>query len=208
MLTSLGCDTGQGWLYGKPLPAESMSEKMNALYFTASGQQEARGSRVTECSLEARPEQRLALLQAIYDGSPSYLCVLDRDLRYVSLNRRMAELNTRTVEAHLGRTVKELLPLLYPKMEKQLHRALRGEAVYDVELFRRGTERGQRDKTLMGSYQPMFDEAGEVTGVLIALVDITGRKRAESALRRSVAQSRFHSLFPVRAASRGSVPAT
>jgi PAS domain S-box-containing protein len=207
MLSWLGCEVGQGWLFGKPLPATSLPEQMAAIYFAPSGQVMAPGRSTTDFTLEAMPEQRLALLQAIYDGTPSYLCVLDRELRYVSLNRRMAELNSRPVEAHLGRKVSEILPLLYPKIERYLLSALRGQAISDVEVFRRGTERGQRDKTLLGSYQPMFDEAGEVTGVLIALVDITGRKRAESALRRSVAQSRLLDMFPVRAASRGTFSA-
>ncbi len=35
------------------------------------------------------------------------------------------------------------------------------------------------------SYLPAFDEAGEVVGISVALVDITARKRAEAALRES-----------------------
>jgi PAS domain S-box-containing protein len=35
------------------------------------------------------------------------------------------------------------------------------------------------------SYVPAFDEAGEVVGISVAIVDITARKRAEAALRES-----------------------
>jgi len=37
-------------------------------------------------ALEALPTLRLAQLQAIYDGAPVGLCMLDHDLRYVSIN--------------------------------------------------------------------------------------------------------------------------
>ena len=151
------------------------------------------------------PEQRLALLQAIYDGAPSCLCVLDPELRYLSLNRRMADFNGRALETHLGRSFGELHPVFFRKIEKHLRSALQGQAVTDVEIFRRAMEHGQRDKTLLSSYQPMFDEAGEVTGILVALVDVTARKRAESALRRSVAQSRLMGHFPTGAFGSGSM---
>ncbi len=49
--------------------------------------------------------QRLAQLQAIYDGAPVGLCFLDRNLRYVSLNRKLAEMNGSTVAAHLGKSL-------------------------------------------------------------------------------------------------------
>jgi PAS domain S-box-containing protein len=191
MLLWLGCDVVQGWLYGRPLPAEALPAMIGAPPRLPSRAALARALDPSHASLEAMPEQRLAQLEAIYDGVPCYLCFLDRNLRYVSLNRRLAALDGRPVEEHLGRTVKEILPHLFPKIEKYLLSALRGEPTNDVEVFRRAMGHGQRDKTLLASYQPMIDEAGEVTGVLIAMVDITARKRAESALRRREAQSRF-----------------
>jgi PAS domain S-box-containing protein len=109
----------------------------------------------------------------------------------VSLNQRLAELNGRPVAEHLGHHVREMVPHLYPKIEKYLLRALDGEPTNEVEIFRRAMGHGQRDRALLASYQPMLDEAGEVTGVLIAMVDITARKRAESALRRRNAQTRM-----------------
>ncbi len=38
-------------------------------------------------------------------------------------------------------------------------------------------------KTILCSYQPALDEAGEVIGVSVAVADITGRKQAEETLR-------------------------
>jgi PAS domain S-box-containing protein len=191
MLTWLGCEVGQGWLYGRPMPAERLREAYDAGPAMAMTEVAGSGPDPLAYSLEAMPEQRLAQLQAIYDGAPVYMCFLDSTLRYVSLNRRFADLNGQPVSEHLGRHVKEVVPHVYQKIEKYLMRALHGEATSEVELFRRAMTHGQRDRTLLCSYQPMLDEAGEVTGVLVAMVDVTARKRAESALRRRNAQTRF-----------------
>ncbi len=53
-------------------------------------------------SLEAFPAQRLAQLQAIYDGAPVGLCFVDRNLRYISINQRLAEINGAPVVNHLA----------------------------------------------------------------------------------------------------------
>jgi PAS domain S-box-containing protein len=185
MLLWLGCDFGQGYLYSKPVPAEQLppilSRRPHAYSICPSGPADA--GPIT--SLEALPGQRFAQLQAIYDGAPVGLALLDRDLRYVSINRRLAQMNGAPVAAHLGRPITELVPDLYPLFETNLHRALRGESIPSFEVQRPDFEKGKGLRTILISYQPVRDEAGEVMGVSIAVVDISDRKRAELALRES-----------------------
>ena len=76
-------------------------------------------------NLEAHPAQRLAQLQAIYESAPVGLCFLDRNLRYVSINRRLAEMNGVPIAEHLGRTSPRSFPKSSPKVEPYLRRALR-----------------------------------------------------------------------------------
>ncbi len=192
MLSWLGCEIGQGWLYGRPAGEDSLEAMVSQQYLVGPKATALERSDPWRSSLEAMPEQQLALLEAIYDGVPCFISCLDQKLRYVSLNRRLAELNGRPVEAHLGRLMKDVVPHVYQKVEKYLFRALRGESISDVEIFRRAKEPGQRDKTLLASYQPMLDEAGEVTGVLVGMLDITARKKAEAALRRRETRTRFY----------------
>jgi EAL domain-containing protein (putative c-di-GMP-specific phosphodiesterase class I) len=174
VLTWLGCELGQGWLFGRPAPAHELGAMLTRPAVPGQELFAVNGAEAARCSLEALPDRQVALLQAIYDGVPAYICLLDRELRYVSLNLRLAALNGRSVEEHLGRRVKDLL------------RALAGESIADVEVFRSGSHQGRRDKRLLASYQPMQDEAGEVTGVLVAMLDNTARHQAETALRRRV----------------------
>jgi PAS domain S-box-containing protein len=182
MLLWLGCDFGQGYLYSEPVPAAELphilSRKPHAYSICPS--EPADSGPIT--SLEALPGQRFAQLQAIYDGAPVGLALLDRNLRYVSINRRLAQMNGAPVAAHLGRPIAELVPDMYPQFQAFLHRALQGESIPNFEVQRPNFEGGKGLRTLLISYQPVCDEAGEVMGVSIAVADISDRKRAELAL--------------------------
>jgi PAS domain S-box-containing protein len=183
MLVCLGCKLGQGWLYGKPCPGSEVSALQQApVSWVAMAH--GPGEDWAVSSLEALPMQRLAQLQAIYDGAPVGLCFLDCKLRYVSLNKRLAELNGNTVAAHLGRTVAEMLPEMTALFEPYLNRALAGESISGVEFTRPGVD-GRPGWASLVSYQPAFDEADEVIGISISVVDITEQKRAQEALHES-----------------------
>jgi len=185
MLLWLGCDLGQGWLYGKPAGAEQISEMLAApAQAFASAIPAADAGPLA--GLESLPAERLAQIQAIYDGVPVGLCFLDRKMRYVSVNRRLAEMNGAPVRAHLGKTVAEVIPHVWPTVEPFIRRALQGEPVIAVEAQKPPMEPGGESQTVLLSYQPARDEAGEVLGVSVAVMDMTQHKRTEEALRESL----------------------
>jgi PAS domain S-box-containing protein len=106
-------------------------------------------------------------------------------MRYVSINRQLAAMNGSPVSAFLGRTVQEMNPKLFPAVETFLRRALKGEAIQKVEFIRPANGKDLLDATNLVSYQPARDEAGEVIGISVMVMDITDRKRIEEALRAS-----------------------
>jgi PAS domain S-box-containing protein len=180
LLQWMGCELGQGWLYGRPAGTDKLAEMMLHNQFPV-----AAASRMSEESirLEGPPVDRLAQLQAIYDGAPVGLCLLDRKMRYVSINRQLAEFNKVPVLAHLGRTPQEVVPHVYSQVDQYIGRALAGEAMTGVEIEKPSQQPGGEAQTLLASYQPVKDEAGEVIGVSVAVMDITERKRMEKSLR-------------------------
>ena len=181
MLLWLGCDTGQGWLFGRPEPAEGLRDALSAPRHGISTSIAFPWKNLPAGSLQGLPAQKLAQLQAVYDGAPVGLGFLDRGLRYVSLNRQLAEMGEGTIEGHLGKTVQEMVPDIFPRFEPYLRRALDGEAITGLEINvpASGTS-GAR--TSLVSYQPARDEAGEVVGVSVAVLDFTARKQAEEKL--------------------------
>ena len=190
MLLWLGCDLGQGWLYGKPAGAEEIPRMLAAAPQTFQSAIPAAADGNSLVGLESLPAQRLAQIQAIYDGAPVGLCFLDKRMRYVSLNRRLAEMNGAPVRAHLGKTVAEVIPHVWPIVEPFIRRALAGEAVMGVEAQKPPREPGGEMQTVLLSYQPARDEAGEVLGVSVAVMDVTAYKQTEEALRESVSNFR------------------
>ncbi|HEX4028894.1 MAG TPA: EAL domain-containing protein [Terracidiphilus sp.] len=185
MLHWMGCDLAQGWLFGRPitaaeLPALVAEARRNPLAVPPTS---IDGGSLMSGDL--LPSQRLAQLQAIYDGVPAGLCMLDRNMRYVSLNRQLAQLNGVPAAAHLGRTVAEVIPQVFPLVEPHIRRALQGQPVSGVEIEKPPPPGGGQGQTLMLSYQPARDEAGEILGVSVAIMDVSGARQAERALRES-----------------------
>jgi PAS domain S-box-containing protein len=185
MLLWLGCGMGQGWFYGHPVTADQIPRLVRAAPRKLSTALSLHGDGWVVSSLEALPGQRLAQLQAIYDGSPVGLCFLDREFRYVSLNRRLAEMSGTRAQDYLGKKVEEMIPIIFRVAEPYLRRALQGEAIREVETIRPASRPGEPDATNLVSYQPAFDEAGEVIGIAVAVIDISERKKSEQALRES-----------------------
>ena len=184
MLLWLGCEMGQGYMYGKPAPAAQLPTMISAARDRIATDEASPWKMEVVGNLEAQPAQRLAHLQAVYDGAPVGLGFIDRNLRYVNLNRRLADMNGATVAQHLGSSVAEMIPELFPAVEPYLNRALHGEAILDLEATVPASETSPEETRLV-SYQPAVDEGGEVVGVSVAVIDITERKRAQDALRDS-----------------------
>jgi len=64
--------------------------------------------------------ERLAHLKTIYASAPVGLCFVDRELRYVSINNALAEMNGRSSEFFIGKTVREAAPELAALMADML----------------------------------------------------------------------------------------
>jgi PAS domain S-box-containing protein len=173
MLIWLGCELGQGWRYGRPQAAGTIPQMIAAEPIAALTALATPGDDWSTSNLEALPTLRLAQLQAIYDGAPVGLCFLDRRLRYISLNQRLAEMNGFPVKAHLGRSIEEMYPEWYPVIDPFLKRALAGEAISGIALHRPGANAGEPGKDLIASYVPAWDEADEVIGISVSLLDVT-----------------------------------
>jgi len=123
------------------------------------------------------------LLSAYFSASKVGLCVLDAHLRYLAINKTLAEMNGIPAEAHLGKSVREMLGDFAELLEPQINRVLQtGQPVLDLEMtfiLPTRTEAGH----WVEHYIPIKNATGEVTQVGVVVVEITEQKRLEESLR-------------------------
>ena len=141
-----------------------------------------------ECSLrrsEAQTQETLTLLQSIEASAPVGFKLIDHDFRIIRINERLAAINRLSVEQHLGRTVAEVVPDLWPQLEAVYRCALRGEVVSNLELSTPDPDAPEGIRHWLASYYPVR-VGGAIVGVGNVVVDITERKVAERALARNL----------------------
>ena len=125
--------------------------------------------------------ERLAHLKTIYASAPVGLCFVDRELHYVSINNALAEMNGRSPEFYIGKTVREAVPELADSVEAHYRRVVdTGQPVIDEEVQFSNPGRPQERRICLCSYYPVHTETGQLLGVNVAVRDITRRKQAEA----------------------------
>jgi len=127
-------------------------------------------------------------LQAMMDFSPNGVVVKDPTGHYLLINRMMASLLGTSVDDALGKTDEDLFS---PDAAKR-HRAIdasvaeqRTPASYEEVFEKNGTRR-----VFLINKFPLEDDQRRVFGISATWSDITERKRAEEAMRRSEADLR------------------
>lgn len=137
--------------------------------------------------------QQLQEIEAIYQNTPVGLAILDRDLRYVRLNQLLAEINGISIDEHLGRTVREIIPDLADELERRFHYVLKtGEPLHDLEITGETPAQPGVKRTWLENWFPLRDTDGQIIGINAVIQDITPRKQAELELRYALQKLNFH----------------
>jgi PAS domain S-box-containing protein len=134
-----------------------------------------------------RDRERLtAILDAFVASAPLGLAVLDTNLRFRRINETLADLCGRSVDDCVGRPVGDASPATQPALEPLLRRVVEGgDPVHGQEVDVLLPEGRKGPETWVVSLFPVSLPGRGITGVGIAALDISARKRAESDLRRS-----------------------
>jgi len=134
-------------------------------------------------SLELMVARRTAELESMLANATIGLAFFDRHLRFLRVNRTLAEYKGVPVEDHLGRTIRELDPPSADQVEPVLQKVFEtGQAVVGLEHAVRSFTPPHEVRQVLASYYPVLNAQGEVICAGTAMVDITDRKRAEEEL--------------------------
>lgn len=120
-------------------------------------------------------------IRIVTDNVPVLIAYVDRDQRYRFTNRAyQATMRTAAAETE-GRHVREILgDARYHRLLPYVEAVLAGTPQsFEIEF----PTNDAQIEVASGTYLPHFDAQGQVVGFFLLYVDITGRRRAEAALR-------------------------
>ena len=135
--------------------------------------------------LQQQTAESLTLLETLQSHAPVSFGFVDRNMRLVRMNETLASTTGRTSAEHLGRSLADVVPDLWPKLEPLFRRVLDGgEPVINLEIESEVPASPGTRHCWLASYYPVRVN-DEVIGVGVVVVDITDRQQAHQ-FRRAV----------------------
>jgi PAS domain S-box-containing protein len=134
---------------------------------------------------EAIARARADQIGAIFSAAPVGLAVLDRDLRYINVNERLAEMNGVPSADHIGRTLREVVPDLDAQAVKALEQVLAGQELLGIEFVGMTAAQPGVVRTWRSNWVPMRNASGEISGATLSGEEITDEKAIQQALTES-----------------------
>jgi PAS domain S-box-containing protein len=128
-------------------------------------------------------DESLALLDTLQQNAPVGFAFVDRQFRYVRINDALAAIDGNVPEYHLGRTVQETVPKLWPRLEPLYRGVLQsGKPVRNQEVTGETPAAPGQIRHWLVNYYPVQVQ-DEIVGVGVLVTDITQQKRLEEELR-------------------------
>ncbi len=175
--------TGRSWAGAFPVRHKDggtrLVEFRNMRLLDDHGEVYALGLAVDQATVR-RLERDVALSTRIVAQSPIGLAVLDADLRYVSVNPALEQINGIPAAEHLGRTIREVLPLVDADAIEDAARQVldTGRPSVDRSMAGRTPADPDEDRAWSVSLYRLENALGTVLGVALSVVDITEQHRA------------------------------
>ena len=165
ILRELGCEQGQGWLYGRGASSDQARRQLDR-----------RGADIAAKPLDVSPFQRLHQLATLYDQAPAGLCFLDTNYRYVRVNDRFAEFHGHTAEQLEGKTIHDVI---HGQPLEHVIRILDEAKSKDVAVTH---ETILRDRNIMFLNSRVQELAGDIIGISVVAIDVTEETKLKQAL--------------------------
>ena len=129
----------------------------------------------------SQPSEQAGEAERLYAIAPVGLCYFDTDLRFRYVNEWLARINGLPVEAHLGKTIDELLKDVAAGVVPQLRVVLQtGEPIIDGTVEAATPAHPEKSRHFIHSYFPDKSKDGTVVGVSCVVQDITERIERET----------------------------
>jgi len=125
----------------------------------------------------------LNALKALVSRSPMGMCVLDSKMRFQYINQALADINGRSIEAHIGSCVADLVPEIYASSKAFIERAIASQVPIVDQLVEGATAaKPGVTRAWLQSWYPIVAQNGESL-VAVIVRDVTDERRLEQELR-------------------------
>jgi PAS domain S-box-containing protein len=124
-------------------------------------------------------------IEAIYQTAPIGLGYIDDNLRFIRVNKQLAEIIGTPAEKHIGHAVPEILPFaLVDKIEPFLRNImLTGVPALNIEITGETSAYPGISRTWVVNYYPLTNTAGKIMGINVIVQETTEKKQAEEKIR-------------------------
>ncbi len=157
-------------------------EELKATQISLKQAMENLEAQVTERTVEL--QQSEAQINAFFSSAPIGMGIVDRHLRYLRVNQVLAEINEKSIDEHLGRTIQEILPDLSSYIEGFFYEVLAtGKPLLNQESSSSAYSKNRIEQTWLASFFPIFDINNVPFRVGFVVIEISDRKRVEADLK-------------------------
>ena len=110
----------------------------------------------------------------LYEKAPIGLCVTDTQHRYVRINQRLSDINGRSVEEHIGRTIHEVIPHIADQIVAMFQNVIdSSEPVLGHEVRGHTSAYPEEERIFLGDHYPLLSKVGTVLYVHTMIRDVT-----------------------------------
>ncbi|WP_201768944.1 PAS domain-containing sensor histidine kinase [Myxococcus stipitatus] len=135
---------------------------------------------VAEQNARERLEESFALLDTFLNHAPVGLAFVNRELRYLRINDALASLHGRKRNEELGRTVREMNPLMASRLEPLMRQVMEtGQPLSDLEMSGYVPSTPHELRHWRVSYYPVRTLSGGIVGLGAVVVELTHEHRAQ-----------------------------
>src|SRR3569832_625675 len=135
-----------------------------------------------------KKEQEIKLA---YVSAPVGLAMLDADLRYDRNNKQQADINGFSIDAHIGKSIHEMVPEIAEQAEAPFRQVLAtGKPILGIEFQGSVISQPEVLHVWRENVYPIFDSHGKVIGPNIVAEEVTEQKRLHDALQASELRER------------------
>jgi len=131
----------------------------------------------------AGPLSHAAEIDALYASDTVGLTLISRDMRFVRINRALAETNGLPPEDHVGRHVAEVVPDVAEQAARMMDELVQSRhPIGPFDITGETPARPGDVRIWTQSWTPVFDGKGEVVAASIISIEVTEARRAEVTL--------------------------